>query len=463
MKYLLLLISLTAFSSPTLEEHNKAAKKFFNFHFFENGRGMTITPNMSKFMWMLGKGERGDFFTKIIQDRYGFIVKKDQKLLGVFDVKYKDMNIGVLGCTACHSGKAAGRLIPGLGNKTIDAYLVGKDSKNIQQLWGLSAKTPEHKYIHSKAMHFANVNSDKNISNLTRGLVSDAVIKTFFYKDNGIDYPKDMGRAQVKVPHLWGIGEKKDHGIFNEGALDGRNYAWIFGAELFGSDSADHLRAVLPRLRNFTDNVISKLLPPDYPFQINHERAKQGEKLFANNCMSCHGEHRRNIRGYPLYTAPKVVSNEKVGTDADKLNAISDEFVELVQTSSLNDLLFFNKEKIRKGYFAPKLWGIWSRFPYLHNGSVPTVFDLLSEPRKRPIIFSMKDAGEESRFNSKKLGLTAIRAKDYRESLNIARRGNRNIYYTKREGHSNKGHYFKHFDKLTDKNKLEIIEYLKTL
>jgi len=458
---------LTVFASTDrLAKHNQAAKIFTQWHFFENGRGMTITPNLSRLMWMLGEDpnrtKEADFITEFIAKKYGFVVQ-DQKLMGVFNVKYKNMEVGVLGCTACHSGKAAGVFVPGLGNKTIDPYSISRDLEKIQKLWGFGKTDPDYKYIHNKAMNFAKVTADEKISSLTRGLVPDSTIKTFFYKDQGLDYPKDMGRAQVKAPHLWGIKEKRSHGVFNDGSLSGDSYGWIFGAELFASDSGDHLRAVLPKIKWLTDEVLGNLLPPAYPFAVNLKQANKGQILFEKNCFKCHGEHNRDSSGLPIYTSPKVISHEIVQTDPDKLQAISPEFVNLVETGSLSDLLSFKEENIQKGYFAPKLWGIWSRFPYLHNGSVPNLYELFISPDQRSTIFSMEDAGEENRFDKNKVGLKTFEDNELNRKLRLAKRGNRDIYYIKREGHSNQGHYFKSFETLSHQDRLDLIEYLKML
>lgn len=473
MKKILLLISLfcPTILSPSLLadvrvlKHEKAADTFTHWHFFENGRGMTITPNLSRLMWMLGEDrqEKSDSVTNFIARKYGFVVK-DEKLMGVFNVKYKGMDVGVLGCTACHSGKAAGVFVPGLGNKTIDPYTIGRDTQMIQRLWGLGRLSPERKYIHEKAMYFAKVTSDKKISSLTRGLVPDSTIKTFFYKDQGLDYPKDMGRAQVKAPHLWGIKEKRAHGVFNDGSLSGESYAWIFGAELFASDSGEHLRAVLPKIKWLTDEVLGDLLPPKYPFEIDVQRVSRGRELFQKSCFKCHGDHERDELGHPIFTAPKVIPKEIVKTDEEKLKAISPEFVRLVETGSLSDLLEFNQDKVQKGYFAPKLWGIWSRFPYLHNGSVPNLYEMMITPEERSPIFLMQDAGEEYRFNKQKVGLTAFTKSEFPRMLRKAKRGDRDIYFVEREGQSNLGHYFpKSFGSLNHEDRLDLIEYLKTL
>ncbi|TNF28497.1 MAG: c-type cytochrome [Deltaproteobacteria bacterium] len=460
-----LLISSSLFADERLQNHQKAAEIFTNWHFFENGRGMTISPNLSKFMWMLGEDRqnKSDPVTNFIEKRYGFIVK-DDKLMGVFNVKYKNMNVGVLGCTACHSGKAAGVFVPGLGNKTIDPYKVGRDTYRIQKYWGWGNRNPDYKYIHEKAMYFSKVTSDTKISSLTRGLVPDSTIKTFFYKDHGIDYPKDMGRAQVKAPHLWGIKQKREAGVFNDGALSGDSYAWIFGAELFASDSGEHLRAVLPKIKWLTDEVLGNLLPPKYPFKIDNNRVNRGKELFSNACLKCHGAHDTDTNGYPIFTAPKVIPKHVVKTDEEKLNAISPEFVRLVETSSLGDILGIKHENVQKGYFAPKLWGIWSRFPYMHNASIPSLYQVMIKPEKRSIIFSMYEAGEEYRFDKENVGLTLFEKNEYKTKLIKAKKGDRDIYYIEREGQSNQGHYFEDkFGSLSHQDRLDIIEYLKTL
>ncbi len=39
------------------------------------------------------------------------------------------------------------------------------------------------------------------------------------------------------------------------------------------------------------------------------------------------------------------------------------------------------------GYCSPPLDGLWMRAPYLHNGSVPTLRDLLEPAERRPTTF----------------------------------------------------------------------------
>ena len=75
----------------------------------------------------------------------------------------------------------------------------------------------------------------------------------------------------------------------------------------------------------------------------------------------------------------------------------------------------------------------------------------------------MMDAGEEKRFDKMKVGLTTYNQREYRRALRKAERGDRDIYYTKRVGHSNSGHYFSWMANWSEEDKLDLIEFLKTL
>jgi len=471
MKYLIFILALSSLAQSKLEKSKKAHDDFLNLHFFENGRGMTISPNISKYLSFFRVPDsngltipenKKSLYKRILQDRYGLNVLEDQ-VAGLFNIRYKGMDVGVLGCVACHGGKAAGRFYSGLGNKTIDVYKVGVDAKIIQGAWGALRKDPEFKKIHKVAMNFSKVISDKSISNLTRGLIPDSVIKTYFYKDAGLSYKGKISRAQVKVPHLWGLKEKRKTGIFWGAEFDGTNIGWEFGAELFASDSEEHLRAVLPKLKRSVENIVYNLESPKYPFHIKEDLAKIGKVLFDNKCSKCHGVHQRGLDGYPLYHQPKFIKSSIVKTDTDRLKGFF-EYKALVESSSISDILPMN-QRTDVGYVAPNLWGIWARFPYLHNGSVPSLYDLLKEPSKRPKFFNMFDAGEEYRFDKNKVGLTREKenSRKFTRNLRKAKQGNRNIYFVEREGHSNIGHYYNFMRSYSEQDILSIVEYLKTL
>ncbi len=467
----LLFCSFNAYSQALIdrqEAHDKAFTEFLSTHFFENGRGMTISPDLSIFFGGFKKGTtvfEEPFITKL----FGFNPGIKEKDVGVFEQSYEGMDLAVLGCAGCHAGRAAGVLVPGLGNKTIDPFRIGTTLLKVQGVWKNFINTkiesdPNYAYVHEKAMTFAGVLADPDISNLTRGLVPDSVIKTFFYRDTNTPYGPEIGRTQVKVPSLWGFAEKRKVGVFADGSLSSENYSWAFGAELMASDSGEHLRASLPKLKHFVDNVVGNLLPPKYPFEIDLEKAALGKPIVETNCFGCHGNHSRDPQGFPIYETPRLIPQNAVGTDPQRLDYGNSLWVDLAEQGSIGDLIKFNHDFFNYGYFAPKLWGIWSRFPYLHNGSVPTLYHLFVEPSQRPIVFSMEDAGELWRYDKVYGGLTT-----YRNPVEVdtkalkAEWGDRDLYYIYREEHSNQGHYFPFMENWSYDDRINVIEYLKTL
>ena len=108
-------------------------------------------------------------------------------------------------------------------------------------------------------------------------------------------------------------------------------------------------------------------------------------------------------------------------------------------------------------YRARPLTGIWSSAPYLHNGSIPTLYDLLTpaiesdgtcsdpEDRCRPITFNVGS----SEFDAKHVGFKDIAGP------------NTTLIDTRLSGNHNSGHEFK--IGLSHEERLALIEYLKSL
>jgi mono/diheme cytochrome c family protein len=448
---LLTLFSLSSFSQTRRVSHEKAVKEFLDLNFYYKGRGMAVSPDIIKFYESmkkmgLGLGDQGP-----VAQRWGFNVV-DNKIQGLFNEPYEGMQVGVLGCVACHSGKAAGQFIVGLGNKNIDVGQIGKDSVLAMSMWGkIPNDNPKFKELHERALTFTKGLSDPRISNKTQGLVSTGLIRSWFYTIQGLPIPDDFLQGQVKVPHLWGYGEKRKTGSFWDGEGNGELGGWGIAVELYAGQTPENVREYYEKVHHAED-LLGDILPPAYPFKIERLKAERGEKIFAQSCQKCHGVHNRDFEGNPIYDSPKHIPLRVVKTDSERLDALTDELYTLIDKNPLSEYIqSWRREE--HGYVAPKLWGVWSRFPYLHNASVPTVYDLLSDPSTRPKQFSLKAAGERERFDEVKLGLT-------RKDHDLFKR---RLYDTTLKGQSNQGHYFESFKKLTHDNKLELIEYLKTL
>jgi hypothetical protein len=105
-------------------------------------------------------------------------------------------------------------------------------------------------------------------------------------------------------------------------------------------------------------------------------------------------------------------------------------------------------EEDLSGYIVPFLDGIWLKAPYLHNGSVPTLRDLLEPAAERPTVFWR---GYDV-YDPIKVGFVT----DTPEAQRIGTRLD-----TRSKGGGNQGHEFG--SQLSAADKEALVEYLKTL
>ena len=99
-----------------------------------------------------------------------------------------------------------------------------------------------------------------------------------------------------------------------------------------------------------------------------------------------------------------------------------------------------------KPYAARPLHGVWAMAPYLHNGSVPTLYDLLLPPASRPVRFAI---GQRD-YDPKQVGFR----------IDIPPANAKYVVDTTKPGNSNAGHAYG--APLTDPERWDLIEYLKT-
>jgi hypothetical protein len=465
---LLLAAALLCAALPALAADQRAldgvtaADEFRRTHNYAQSRGLSIVPGIGELLDLLGNAPLRPVHRRLIQDGFGLTLE-DGRAIGLFTVEDEGMKVGAFGCVACHSGRAAGRTIIGMGNKGIDVATIGRSIGKFERpfRWLGKKRTPAQQAIVDRAFAFARKLYHPRIANNTKGLVSINHVNLWFYEQGGVDIPATVPRGGTKVPHLWGIAAKATkEGLFWDGLGKAGSIAWLALPELTAGQTAENIRKDFARIERLWD-VIAKLEPPKYPFAIDLTAAERGKVVYAESCQKCHGTYERFPTGRPIPQPPVFNTLEEVGTDADRLLANTDQLKGLIGTSPLKDLV--QAQVKPQGYYATRLEGTWADYPYMHNGSVPTLHDLLEKPERRPKAWSLDRPGEEDRFDKAKVGYTVpARGTIDRDKVEtLGRRGARDIYHVDREGHSNKGHDFG--TDLPEADKRALIEYLKTL
>ena len=79
----------------------------------------------------------------------------------------------------------------------------------------------------------------------------------------------------------------------------------------------------------------------------------------------------------------QVIPIDEIGTDRHRLDTWTASSATAFNEFAAGEPWQFKSFRKTNGYVAMPLIGAWLNAPYLHNGSVPTLTDLL-EPRRAP-------------------------------------------------------------------------------
>jgi mono/diheme cytochrome c family protein len=253
------------------------------------------------------------------------------------------------------------------------------------------------------------------------------------------------------VPAWWHLKRKRT--MYHTGSTSARSVRSLMQ---FMLDPANPRAAFDKEEATFRDiqKYLLSLEAPKYRFPIDHDLAKQGQKLFSRSCAKCHGTYGPGGE-YPN----KIVEPAVIGADASRLSGLSTKYFEFYNAS------WFAQEKPESfkaahatGYQAPPLDGVWASAPYLHNGSVPTLYDVLNS-KTRPRIFTRSFATDEAAYDKIKVGWKVQVLPETPKGLSPLEE--RKVYDTRLPGRGNSGHTFG--DDLLDDQRWAIIEFLKTL
>lgn len=258
------------------------------------------------------------------------------------------------------------------------------------------------------------------------------------------DLPLSELTAASDFPSLWNQKPRDGmqlHWDGNNDSVEERNLSASLGAGVTPV-TIDHPR--LKRVREW----IWTLPPPAYPYPIDQGIAQRGATLYAEYCVDCHaGSDFKDgtLQGSKVGTVEPI---DKIGTDRHRLDSYTDIFAANQYTLYPNSKYHFTHFRKTNGYANQPLDGIWARAPYLHNGSVPTLRDLLDAPQQRPAQFYR---GYDL-FDQARVGFVS----------NVAEAHGRQFFLfdTHLPGNGNGGHVYG--VQLPDADKNAIVEYLKT-
>jgi mono/diheme cytochrome c family protein len=351
-------------------------------------------------------------------------------------------------CLACHAGKVAGRYIPGLGNSNYTGDALASDVAALMQREKLTpppgavawpAGFPVPQSVDAVGVNNAFAGSTISLAMRDKDLNLQAVPQ----------YP--LPPASLLIPEktpAWWLAKRKRF-FYWDGFAEGSIREGLMQFTASPANSAETIKSFEPDFQSIYAWVLS-LKAPQYPWPIDKALAARGLSVFINNCARCHGSYGPGGR-YPEET----VELRQIGTDPLRIEAFSRDF-----RQHLGEGWFGEYGKLKtildpKGYVAPPLDGVWATAPYLHNGSVPTLADLLN-PDQRPKAWRRTPDG----YDQQKVG---IEVETLAEAPNSTGAGVvRNYYDTSLPGLGNGGHRFPPRP-LSERDRKALLEYLKTL
>ena len=411
----------------------------------------------------------GGDVTTIIRERVGLVPWPENQSVPAYGMAPaadpSQPLMWTVNCVICHTAEIDGVAYFGAGTKVFDDKILGESLKSLTSPAGrrlLTRGTAAHD-LAARANDILTRHHHDKIDSLTRArstAFAASHVELYMRPNDGrMPTNDDVGRGDVKVPPLWHTAAKMQAGRwYADGSFYGRYPLMASSMELEKDRSFETLDAiVVPTIKEEFETVVRHLRPPRYPYEIDRALAAEGRVLFYSDevgCARCHGVY--DGRGNVAWPG----KHQDVGTDRARLDVVRPAFVEAFENSPLATQ---GRLRPSDGYAATPLTGVWANYPYLHNGSVPTLHHLLGPAAERPKIFSVMAA---RRFDRQRVGQPLYpdeRSVWLDEGALIGRYGERRDWFNaNREGCDNSGHDVWRRIR-TDARRRALIEYLKTL
>jgi mono/diheme cytochrome c family protein len=437
----------------------------------ENGlpvRILAVLPRM--FPEYLPEGGKQDYTT------FGFIQEPGHVLPIGFSIRRRLIDLAGLNCAVCHVGKikaaadASPQTILGMPANTLDLlaffeFLINCAADNRFTAGHIVAEMEKDgdinaidRIIYGLAVPHLQAGILKIAAQLNRfkfpvhPKFGPGRVDTFnpykvnqyseFYPLGSLTDDERIGTSDF--PAIWNQRPREGlnlHWDGNNSSVRERNFSAAFGA----GATRDHVdSAAFDRVTEW----LLDLPPPRYPFEITSEKdvLARGEAVYKERCFACH-----DFKGKQVGQVDPI---ESIGTDPHRLNSYTERLAEIQRTYGHGYAWDFSHFHKTDGYANAPLDGIWARAPYLHNGSVPTLSDLLTPEDARnggrPYFFRGHGV-----YDPVNVGIrTDVEEADGRKSFR---------FVLAEPGNSNRGHSGPAYGTdLPDDDKRALIEYLKT-
>ena len=175
--------------------------------------------------------------------------------------------------------------------------------------------------------------------------------------------------------HWDGLNSTLQEVVLSSALGDGTSMKWVDRDYAKWNNTKPEEMSSLRRVQNY----ISTVQPPKYPFPIDTTLAAAGASVYSTVCASCHAFGGARVG--------KVIPLAEVGTDRHRLDMWTPASATAYNAYGQGHAWKFSAFRTNNGYVAVPHEGLWLRAPYLHNGSVPSLADMLEPPARRPKYF----------------------------------------------------------------------------
>ncbi len=314
-------------------------------------------------LWKSDTAQWGEQFSK-----YGFLVDPGDDLpIGLKRGQQDPTNVHHV-CATCHTAKLPdGRLWVGMPATQLQW---GAFNADVHDAW---VKAGNKAYLSAAALgHFR----DTQPGSLNVGGEADP--------DMMNDFPMYADLHKMKHLNILGSGNDLKTEVYL--SLHG----FVDPAPFPATEAADALVSYFGILDT-----------PQAPSPTDMAAVTRGRKVFVDNqCIACHRDDLSNdtadwVDGPELLPGVDKKNHEfgTIATSGVFFNSATGSSGGSGPGPGLADLITFIVENglsvaNPSGYVAPNLHGLWATAPYLHNGSVPTLPDLLTPAKDRPKTFA---------------------------------------------------------------------------